>query len=438
MASNLKCYCQLCSKLIRMNQKRFHCCICQTCSHVNCTSFCKKKGSDISSFEYFCATCLSSLFPFNFIEDNHEFINVLRNFFDDFPIFSRFTPNDEQLCLLNNTALLPNDDIDPDNNAFQLFNASSNYYLSSEVKSAVNKLEMQNKFSVVHINARSLENKLNQVSLLTTSLNVDIDVIAITESWETVDNSDFLQISGFCKVSKRRPEGRKGGGVALFIKESLSFSVKNIATNTFESVFIQICGKKTGAKTSIGAIYRPPDTDLALFNTEFDQLVKDLTKSHQTCILAGDFNVNLLNCSAHQDTSNFLNDLFTNSMIPMITRPTRYGDHSATLIDNILTNNVTGTQFSGIILDDLSDHLPFFFVTGDISASNRISYVVKKRREFNDANLLEFNDTVNNASWNLSGETDVNKAYDVFYTKFSEMYNKSFPLKQKKNKSLSR
>ena len=160
---------------------------------------------------------------------------------------------------------------------------SCNYYLPSEIKNIIDKLELQNRFLVVHINARSLENKLNHVFLLTTSLNVDIDVIAVTECWETVDNAD-LQIPGYLKVSNRRQDGRKGGGVALFINQKLIFSVKDIVTATFESVFIEICNHKSKRKTIIGAIYCPPDTDHSLFNKEFDNLVKDLRKSNQTCI----------------------------------------------------------------------------------------------------------------------------------------------------------
>ena len=75
------------------------------------------------------------------------------------------------MSLLSNTKLLTNDDIDPDSNALELFNVSCNYYLPSEIKNIIDKLEFQNKILVVHINARSLENKLNQVSLITRGVN---------------------------------------------------------------------------------------------------------------------------------------------------------------------------------------------------------------------------------------------------------------------------
>ena len=51
---------------------------------------------------------------FNYIDDNFEFINLLLNFLNDFPKFSGFVPNAQQLFLLNNNTILLDDDIDPD------------------------------------------------------------------------------------------------------------------------------------------------------------------------------------------------------------------------------------------------------------------------------------------------------------------------------------
>ena len=44
-------------------------------------------------------------------------------------------------------------------------------------------------------------------------------------------------------------------------------------------------------------------------------------------------------------------------------RPTHITVHSATLIDNIFTNSLLPQLCSGIILNDLSDHLPVFVHT---------------------------------------------------------------------------
>ena len=46
--------------------------------------------------------------------------------------------------------------------------------------------------------------------------------------------------------------------------------------------------------------------------------------------------------------------------MPIITKATRITDHSATLIDHIYTNAPQNVFTSGILLADISDHLPYF------------------------------------------------------------------------------
>ena len=49
--------------------------------------------------------------------------------------------------------------------------------------------------------------------------------------------------------------------------------------------------------------------------------------------------------------------------VPLISRPTAITSNTATLIDNIFSNNLENHAFSGLFFTDLSDHLPVFTVT---------------------------------------------------------------------------
>jgi hypothetical protein len=62
--------------------------------------------------------------------------------------------------------------------------------------------------------------------------------------------------------------------------------------------------------------------------------------------------------------------MYANSFSPLITLPTRLTSHSATLIDNIFTNNLEKYAFSGLILSDISDHLPVFAIAYDNDLKN--------------------------------------------------------------------
>ena len=55
-----------------------------------------------------------------------------------------------------------------------------------------------------------------------------------------------------------------------------------------------------------------------------------------------------------------MNAFFSHFLYPLISRPTPLTSYSATLIDNIFTNNISALCDNGLIINDLSDHLPIF------------------------------------------------------------------------------
>ena len=88
---------------------------------------------------------------------------------------------------------------------------------------------------------RSLEKKLNILYILSKSLNVNVDIITVSETWETLSNSNYISLPGYIKVSNSRQEERKGGGVALLIKQNFYFTIcDNYNISSFESVFIEL------------------------------------------------------------------------------------------------------------------------------------------------------------------------------------------------------
>ena len=110
-------------------------------------------------------------------------------------------------------------------------------------------------------------------------------------------------------------------------------------------------------KTIIGTIYRPRGTNLSFFNCELEQVIGLFTKSK---VKLRDYNIYLLNHEVHSETADFLNLLYANTFLPPISKPTRYGEHSAILIDNVITNMYSQNSLYHIILDDISDHYQSF------------------------------------------------------------------------------
>ncbi|CAH3170307.1 unnamed protein product, partial [Porites lobata] len=107
-------------------------------------------------------------------------------------------------------------------------------------------------------------------------------------------------------------------------------------------------------------------------------------------------------------------------IIPLINRPTRITAHSATLIDNIFTNNVRCKHFNGIVINDISDHLPVFVYEVDeteiASKNSQTKYLTK--RDFSERNKSNFRLSLSRVNWNLRfDESDTNECYNSFKAK---------------------
>ena len=73
-------------------------------------------------------------------------------------------------------------------------------------------------------------------------------------------------------------------------------------------------------------------------------------------------NIDLLKSYSHQDSSAYLDNFLQFGLLQLITLPTRIGNRSATIIDHILTNILDDNFDTGIIISDISDHFPVFYV----------------------------------------------------------------------------
>ena len=123
---------------------------------------------------------------------------------------------------------------------------------------------------------------------------------------------------------------------------------------------------------------------------------------------------------------------------PLITRPTRITSHSKTLIDNIFTSDLSSEIYSGLIINDVSDHLPIYQITEYAHCTN-MKIVYNKRRVVNEKNLAVLINDLKETNWNtVIHSENVNFMYDTFSEKLANSYNKNCPIineKIKKNRT---
>ena len=141
------------------------------------------------------------------------------------------------------------------------------------------------------------------------------------------------------------------------LRNDLSINCEDI-----ESLSIEILNSQTGS-IIFNVICSPPDSHLNVCETFFKKILSDSTTVNKTFFLAGDFNINLLDFETNKKVQSFVNLMFEFSMIPTINKPTRVTKHTATAIDNIITNCIINSDFkSAIVKTDLSDHFSIIFI----------------------------------------------------------------------------
>ena len=92
----------------------------------------------------------------------------------------------------------------------------------------------------------------------------------------------------------------------------------------------------------------------------------------------------MLKYDAHRGTSLFLDCLHEHALVSLITKPTHFTSDSSTLIDNIFTN----VMLSGILITDISDHLPVFYISVTKNKISTPKFTTISTRLITDQNNL--------------------------------------------------
>ena len=97
----------------------------------------------------------------------------------------------------------------------------------------------------------------------------------------------------------------------------------------------------------------------------------------------------------------------------MITRPTLITSHTATLLDKIFANTFFDHSRSGLLITDISDHLPVFSIHSNNDSSNSHAHDPVVIRDNNKENLASFLETLKEITWSsLYGYHDPKNAYN--------------------------
>lgn len=181
----------------------------------------------------------------------------------------------------------------------------------------------------------------------------------------------------------------------------------------------------------ISCVYRTPGSCIDEFNTKISDLhSKD---SGQGIIICGDFNIDLLKFQVHTKTTDFVNNMFSLGLYPLILKPSRITKDSATLIDNIFVNLTETHVKSGLLLAGISDHLPVFGIFHSKIKINKVDEYRLVRWRIPEA-VENFKHALGKHDWREVHVEDINDSYNAFLNTFTLFYDYHCPVRQIKVK----
>ena len=211
-------------------------------------------------------------------------------------------------------AELDTDDDDP-RNFFNNFSTCKCLYLEENKLNDFLHSDNGSRMNIMHVNCRSMNKNFKSLTNLLHRISEPMTAIGITETWLNSNHEFFCNITGYKFVTNSRVN-RPGGGVGLYINNFLDSEVckeLTIMQDHIESIFVEI--KQQGVSNiMIGCIYRPPNTDVTLFNTEMSNVLDILGSKYKgPAFLLGDFNLDLIHSASHVPTGEFFSSMIAHS-----------------------------------------------------------------------------------------------------------------------------
>lgn len=261
-----------------------------------------------------------------------------------------------------------------------------------------------NLFKFIHINPGSLKPHLDDIRALVKDVNFHI--LAVSETWFSNKHNDHLvSLPGFTLIRHDR-KNKRGGGVALYIKNGLKFKIlfKSHPNACAEYLLIEI-DNRFGDKIAFGVIYNPPR------NKNLDPLKRDLSliaEKYNHCVFVGDFNINLLKRDVA--VNRFVNFLASINLCCPSNEPTNFVvGKNPSQIDWILVKNVSHLKrFSQLTLGSFSSH-DIIFGSYAISMEKSLASRVNRFRNFNNLCKIKLQRAAACLDWDriyLLSETD--------------------------------
>ena len=169
------------------------------------------------------------------------------------------------------------------------------------------------------------------------------DILSINETrLDSTFNDSEIGIEGYTIV--RRDRFRLGGGVAIYIRNSINFIIRHdLSDSVLEFLCVEI--RKPKVKPFlVSTWYRPPGTTIDLFD-KFEVLLNRIEATG----LESDFNCNMISRPFDNPTKHLIELCEASLYTQLVKEPTRITRNSRSLIDIFLTNEPDKYTNPGVV-----------------------------------------------------------------------------------------
>ena len=154
----------------------------------------------------------------------------------------------------------------------------------------------------------------------------------------------------------------------------------------------------------------------------------DRQLSKAAVIIVSDFNINLLNFNIHPETAEYTDLHMSQRLLPMITKPTHIYNSGASLIDHIFVSPTDNPVTTGVLLCDMSDHFPTFYIE-ELQQAHTLPPANYGRR-INEKTMPVFKQLLEQTDWSSLPDENPGDYFDSFFTTLQEKFNQAMPIVQ--------
>ncbi|CAK1594243.1 unnamed protein product [Parnassius mnemosyne] len=257
----------------------------------------------------------------------------------------------------------------------------------------------EHSLKVLTFNIRSYQRNFNDFKIALKRLDLDFDVVVLTECW-LCDGIIFEPLEGY-KIYQSLSQVNKCSGIVTYVKNSWNSEIAPQVhkLDDADSLLININNDLT-----VLGIYRSPSfSNTDRFISSLDSVLSD-NQHKRTLVIAGDININI-NDPMSAQAANYLCLMASHGLYPAISKPTR----GASCLDHIFIKSET--KSSGLVCkSSITDH--DFALAEILLQIHRHTSKVRMIRKTDWESVASY---INSLNWNeITSENNVNTASNKF------------------------